>query len=302
MWSPDQQEVHALTELEPGSQVAQTKSFDIIERVGEGGMGKVFRAFDPVMDQYVALKVLKLDVPESERRRFRREAVVAANFSHPNLLRVLDRGQMPQHDIEWLTMEYLRGRDLGLVLDLGRTIRLPLLVDIFSQTLDALDYVHTRRIVHCDIKPDNIFITRDPYDRRIVIVKLIDFGVCRFMDEPPDKQIIGDPRYMAPEQTVVGARITPAADLYALGLAFFEALTGEHPMGEEPDVEVSAMLKWQNRHDPPSVSSKLPDLPLPLAVAVDRLVAKACDKDPKRRYPDAVAMKADLKALLALDA
>jgi len=281
--------------------VSQTKTFEVVERIGEGGMGRIYRAFDPVMDRYVALKVLKPDVPESERRRFRREAVVAANFSHPNLPRVLDRGGDPEHGIEWMTMEFLRGRDLGRIIDLGREIAFALLIDIFSQTLDALDYIHTRRIVHCDVKPDNIFVTRDSYDRRIVIVKLIDFGVCRSLDakEQPTKQLIGDPRYMAPEQTVVDGQICPQTDLYSLGLTFYEAIVGSHPFDAQLQGRPTRhLLKVQRKEMPAPVATRRPDMPTPLAVAIDQIISLACAKDPARRYPDAKAMKRGIQHLL----
>src|SRR5262249_34114282 len=102
------------------------------------------------------------DMPEYVRRKFHREAVIAANFSHPNLPRVLDVGIVPGSGLQWMTMEYLRGRDLGRIIERGRMIPLQLLIDIFSQTLDALDYIHTRKIVHWDVNPDNIFVPRDP--------------------------------------------------------------------------------------------------------------------------------------------
>lgn len=287
-------------DLHPGSRVRHAKAMDVIELIGEGGMGKIYRAYDPVMDRYVALKVLKPDVPETERQRFRREAVVAANFSHPNLPRVLDRGGDPDVGLEWLTMEFLRGRDLGRIIDKGREIAFPLLIDIFAQTLDALDYIHTRRIVHCDVKPDNIFVTRDSYDRRIVIVKLIDFGVCRNLDaaEQPT-QLIGDPRYMAPEQTFLGATVGPQADLYALGLTFYEAVTGRHPFDENVrNRSTKQLLRHQREDMPPTVHKYRPEVPTPLAVAIDQVVSLACAKEPRRRYADARTMKRSVLGLL----
>ena len=282
----------------PGDQIGASKVFDIVERIGEGGMGKIYRAYDPSMDRYVALKVLKVDVPEAARARFRREAVIAANFSHPNLPRVLDRGEVPSRGIEWLTMEYLRGRDLGLIIDLGRRITLPLIIDMFCQTLDALDYIHTRRIVHCDVKPDNIFVTRDPYDRRIIVVKLIDFGVSRSLDEPPPQRIIGDPRYMAPEQTIIGKPADTRTDLYALGVTLFESLAGAHPFPGADIMSAHEMLQHQC-HDPIPTLAGHVDLPYPLIEAVDQVVARACAKNPALRYKNARQMK---KALVALRA
>ncbi len=294
-----QQEFIDVTEMRPGDQVGQSKVFDIVERIGEGGMGKIYRAYESSMDRYVALKVLKVDVPEAARERFRREAVIAANFSHPNLPRVLDRGEVPSRGIEWLTMEYLRGRDLGLIIDLGRRITLPLVIDIFSQTLDALDYIHTRRIVHCDVKPDNIFVTRDPYDRRIVVVKLIDFGVSRSLDEPPPQRIIGDPRYMAPEQTIVGQPPDTRTDLYALGITLFEALSGKHPFPGADEMTAHQMLERQRKEPLPSLTGHV-DLPYAVAEAIDEVVGTACAKNPALRYKNAPAMKEALRRLLDL--
>ncbi len=265
-------------------------------------MGKVYRAYDPRMDRYIALKVLKLDVPEAARRRFRREAVIAADFSHPNLARVLDVGYSEELGIEWLTMEYLRGRDLGEVIDRGRPVTFPLMVDMLSQVLDALDYVHIRKIVHCDVKPDNIFITRDPYNRRLVIVKLIDFGVCRSLD-PVEKlsEISGDPRYMAPEQTVLRGPFDHRADFYALGITIYEMITGKHPFDEHLDAPPQELLALQCEQDVPPPSALLSTATPPkLREALDELVATATAKDPTRRYDDAMQMKQALVRLLEL--
>jgi serine/threonine protein kinase len=290
------------TELPAGSQLVHRKSFDIVDRVGEGGMGKVYRAYDPRMDRYVALKVLKLDVPEAARRRFRREAVIAADFSHPNLARVLDVGWSEELGIEWLTMEYLRGRDLGEIIDRGRPVTFALMVDILSQVLDALDYIHTRKIVHCDVKPDNIFLTRDPYNRRLVIVKLIDFGVCRSLD-PQERlnEISGDPRYMAPEQALLRGAFDHRADFYSLGVTLFEMITGRHPFEEHLDAGPEALLELHAEVEIPAPSRWLdPATPPSLAAGIDALVEQATAKDPRGRFDDAVQMKRALRALLEL--
>ncbi len=162
--SLDEQEMPQGVVLPPGTQVFQDKVFEIVEQLGEGGMGTVYKAYDPSMDRYIALKVLKPDVPESEKRKFHREAVIAANFSHPNLVRVLEVGA--RDDLQWLAMEFLRGRDVGEVISNRKAISFRVVIDIFAQTLDALEYIHNRQIAHCDIKPENIFITRDAYNRR----------------------------------------------------------------------------------------------------------------------------------------
>ncbi len=294
-------ELDDATELATGSEVFQHKAYEIVDRIGEGGMGKVFRAYEPNMDRYVALKVLKLDVPEPLQLRFRREAVIAANFSHPNLPRVLDVGSSPDNRLQWMTMEYLRGRDLGEIIDSGAKVAFPLLVDMIAQTLDDLDYIHTRRIAHCDVKPDNIFVTRDPYNRRIVVIKLIDFGIFRHMDPGPEPQeeISGDPRYMAPEQTVLNGPVDARTDLYALGITLYECLTGLHPFEEWLDVHANELLRMHCRVDPPPPSTRLDPSTRPrLAQAIDAVFAQACAKDPNDRFASAQDMKKAVAGLL----
>lgn len=285
--------------VRPGVQLATQKFYDVIECIAEGGMGRIYRAYDASMDRYVALKLLKPDMPDFVRKRFRREAVIAANFSHPNLPRVLDVGVVPGSGLEWMTMEYLRGRDLGRVVEKGRTIPVPLLVDMYGQTLEAMDYIHTRKIVHCDIKPDNIFITRDPYDRRIVVVKLIDFGVSRSLetDETPE-QIAGDPLYMAPEQSVFRGEFDHRVDLYALGFSFYETLTGRHPFQDDLSLPVEQLLRMQKTRVPDPPSMWLPPGPPRQVDAIDAFFAKATAKDPAHRFADARSMHRALRGLL----
>ena len=300
----DDRALDRATEFDPGHIVPQHKRFEIVDRIGEGGMGKVYKAYDPLMDRYVAMKVLKLDVPEPARRRFRREAVIAADFSHPNLPRVLDVGESRDQRLEWMTMEYLRGRDLGEIIDSPEAkVAFPLLVDMILQTLDALDYIHTRRIAHCDVKPDNIFVTRDPYNRRIVIVKLIDFGICRKMDPPYELQtdVSGDPRYMAPEMTVLNGPVDQRTDIYSLGITLYEALTGKHPFEEWLDADAHELLRMHCRVAAPLPSTRLdPGLRPRFAQAIDEAFVRACAKDPKDRFADAQEMKKAVAGLLAV--
>lgn len=286
-------------DLPPGTSVVQQKRFEVVERLGEGGMGKIYKAYDPTMDRYVALKVLKPDVPESERSRFHREAVVAANFSHPNLVRVLEVGQT--ESFQWFAMEYLRGNDVGHVLARRRYISFRVLVDIFSQTLDALHYIHVRSIAHCDVKPENIFITRDAYDRRLVIVKLIDFGIARNLDGPLElhTHITGDPRYMAPEQAIINGRIDRRCDLYALGVTFYEVVTTRHPVEHKFDLSPAKLLEYQIKTEFEPPSRYMPEnTPPELAAAVDDFIARACAKRPADRFEDALDMQTAMRAML----
>lgn len=278
--------------LAPGVEISQRKQYEIVEELGEGGMGMVYKAYDASMDRYVAIKFLKPEVPERERKRFQQEAQIAANFSHPNLVRVLEIGETL--GVQWLTMEHLRGRDLGHLLSRGTPIAFRLLLEITSQALDALHYTHQRNIIHCDIKPENLFITRDLYDGRLIILKLIDFGISRVLGEckrTPD-YVMGDPRYLPPEQSRVNGKIDNRTDLYSLGMTFFEAATMRHPFDGAFELPVKELLRLQREQLPPPPSQYMPaHTPIELARAMDRFVAKACAKDPARRYPNALAMK-----------
>lgn len=294
------EDILAEGDIPPGTLIEQRKTYEVVERLGEGGMGLIYKAFDPTMDRYVALKLLKPSVPEAQKRRFQREAVIAANFSHPNLVRVLEVGQAGA--MQWLAMEYLRGKDVGDIISKRKPISFRVLIDIFTQTLEALRYIHERQIAHCDIKPENIFVTRDAYDRRLVIVKLIDFGIARTLEGPLELQthITGDPRYMAPEQAVVNGPIDQRADLYALGVSFFETATCRHPFEEYlGTASALELLSIQHNTPMPPPSVFMPEnTPPRLADAMDRFMLTACAKQIERRHPDATTMQAELLAML----
>lgn len=289
-------------DLEPGAIIQFTKRFQVVGQLGEGGMGKVFKAFDPFMNRYVALKVMKVDVPESEQRRFRLEARLCGSFAHPNLPRVLDLGTTREHGLFWFAMEFLEGRDIRGAMDRGRTVPLHVLCEIFRQVLDALHYIHLRGIVHRDIKPANIFVTRDPFDPELRPVKVLDFGVARVLEDttPEDPTLIlGDPRYMAPEQTRPAAEVDGRADLYALGITFFEAITGVHPFEDVFEEHPREIMRAHRERAPAMPSSYLPtDTPTDEAEAIDGFFVAACAKLPAERFTNARVMKRALGELM----
>ncbi|RMG98139.1 MAG: serine/threonine protein kinase [Deltaproteobacteria bacterium] len=294
----EQRRQEDVADLAPGTQITLQKRFKIVGRLGEGGMGKVFKAFDPIMNRYLALKVMKTDVPESQQRRFRLEARLCGQFMHPNLVRVLDVGTTREHGLFWFAMEFLEGRDIRGAMGAGRAVPLHVAVEIFRQVLDALRYVHLRQIVHRDIKPANIFVSRDPVDPELRLVKLLDFGVAKDLkDEQPEDPnlILGDPAYLAPEQAIPNGPIDGRADLYALGMTFFEAVTGHHPFEHHFDEHPRELIRAHRFEEPPPPSRYLAAAVSPQrAGALDRFFARACAKDPNARYPDARAMQADL--------
>ena len=258
-------------------------------------MGKVYKAFDPIMNRYVAIKVMKNDVPEGEQRRFRREARMCASFMHPNLVRVLDAGTTAEHGLYWFVMEYLDGRDIRDAMQGGRTVPLHVVCEIFRQVLDALRYAHLRGIVHRDVKPANIFITRDAHDPDLRIIKLLDFGVARDLnDQTPEdpRLILGDPRYLPPEQSRPQGPVDARSDLYALGMTFYEAVTGHHPFEDVFDQHPRALLECQRERMPEPPSRHLPGtVDLRRSTAIDAFFHKACAKDRDERFPDARTMQ-----------
>jgi serine/threonine-protein kinase len=292
----------ATEELGPGALLTFTKQYRVLGRLGEGGMGKVLKAFDPIMNRYVALKVMKADVPESEQRRFRQEARLLGGFMHPGLVRVLDVGTTPDKGLYWFVMEFLEGKDIGGALATGRPVPLHVVCEIFRQVLDALHYVHLRRIVHRDVKPANMFVTRDVVDPERRPVKLLDFGVAKDLDAAPHDEpfIVGDPRYLPPEQSRPNGRVDPRSDVYALGMSFFEAITAHHPF-EDSFHDARALLRCQRERAPELPSTFMPaDTTLECAQAVDDFFATACAKDPADRFANARAMQNALAAISAL--
>ncbi len=281
--------------------IEQARRYRLRERIGEGGMGTIWRATDEALEREVAIKFLKRDVPVDYRRRFRREARLGASFDHANLTRVFDAGTRLADGDDWMAMELLHGHDLGALLEAHGRLGVPVLLDVFRQALDALEYVHGQRVLHRDIKPYNLFLARTP-TRAGFVVKLIDFGIARVLagPEPVDTQLIGDPRYMAPEQTVLGGPLDPRADLYALGLSLVQAATGHHPFFALFQAPVSALLEGHRRGLPWRPSSALPGgLPRAFAEAFDAFLDQACAVEVEGRFSDAAAMRAGLEQLAA---
>lgn len=265
-------------------------------------MGKVYKVFDPIMNRYAALKMMKMDVPEGERRRFRQEARLCGTFGHPNLIRALEVGTTKEHGLFWFAMDYLEGTDLENIVQSGRPLALHVGQEIFKQTLDALAHVHRRKIVHCDIKPGNIFVSTDAYDPVLKLVKLLDFGVCRDLSDtgPIDaSRVLGDAFYMPPEQTIPGNYLDHRADIYALGMTFFEVMTGgRHPLEDLFQVHPREALRAQRERAMPALSAYLgPDTPPQRAHALDAFFARCVEKAPEARFQSAEEMQAALMAL-----
>jgi predicted Ser/Thr protein kinase len=272
---------------QPGDLIAGR--FELEELVGSGGMSSVFRARDVQLGRRVAIKILHehyADDPEYVER-FRREARAVARLSHPNIVTVIDRGQ--DDGRQYIVFEHVEGENLKeLVLRDGR---LPLrrAVELALAVADGLAFAHEHGLVHRDVKPQNVLLSREGE------VKVTDFGIARSLDVEhgvtQTGTVLGTGEYLAPEQAS-GEPVSPATDVYSLGVVLWELLAGDVPFAGENFVAVA--LRHVNE-PPPSLRQLRPDVPPTLAAAVERALAK----DPARRYPSMAAFASELRACLA---
>jgi DNA-binding protein Fis/predicted Ser/Thr protein kinase len=249
----------------------------LLEKLGEGGRGIVYKALDNLLDRVIALKVLKGEgLDEEAYTRFMREAQAAARLSHTNVVAIYDVGE--DSGRHFLVVEYVDGQTLRDLLQERRAGRLDpaSLLRIAREVCRALEYAHSRGILHRDIKPENIMITRDG------TAKLMDFGLARALDQPhvtPSGVMVGTPTYMSPENAL-GKESDARSDLYSLGAVLYEMATGQPPFPEEDSLKVI----YRHIHDEPVAPSRLnPDLP----VGLEELILRLLQKDPSRRYRSA---------------
>jgi len=289
--------------LDPAEALFHSKQYRIVEQLGEGGMGTVYRAYDPMLERDVAIKVLKPGLPTALRQRFLAEARHGARMCHPHLARVYDLGIQLDTGLDWFAMEFLEGRDLETLLHRARAkgIRLPpaLIGIVFSHVLDALQHAHDFGLVHRDVKPANIFVARKP-GRDVVAAKLLDFGValdCR--REPDRKDICGDPRYVAPEQIRGAAELDHRADIYAAGMSLYETLAGWHPLESVIDHGTAALIEAQCEGELPCLTHVLPrSWSATVRARLDAVVRCACAKNPADRFSSAAGMRKALRLAL----
>jgi len=247
------------------------RGFEIVATLGSGGMGVVYKARQPSLHRFVALKVLppdKVSLPGFESR-FEREARALAALTHPNIVGVHDFGK--EGSLYFMALEYVEGQSLRELLA-ERPLSRDEVLQFLDQVCDALEYAHRAGVVHRDIKPGNILI--GPTGR----VKICDFGLAKMLDPslPPMTQsgmALGTMHYMAPEQMENAREADPRADIYSTGVLVYEMLTGKLP---------------GNRRDPPSRSALQPDLDL------DRPVLRALAKNPGERYAAMAEFKEDI--------
>ena len=262
--------------------------YEILEKIGTGGMGNVFKAHDSKLDRIVAIKVLKLEYNEDNNfiRKFKRESLAAASISHPNIVSIYDVGteKIQDKEVHYIVMEYIDGKTLkDLINDEGRLSEKRAL-NYTIQIAEALKVAHSKHIVHRDIKSQNIMVTRD--DR----IKVTDFGIARVADNTTvtaTNAVMGSVHYFSPEQAR-GAKVDNRSDIYSLGIVLFEMLTGRLPFDADNPVSV-ALMQVQSQMPRPSEFIKSLD------PSVDALVLKMTEKDPEDRYKDVFELIKDIK-------
>jgi eukaryotic-like serine/threonine-protein kinase len=256
--------------------------YHVVRKLGTGGMANVYLAEDQELGRSVAIKMLDERHSQDEQfvERFRREAKNAAGLSHPNIVSIYDRGQA--EGTYYIAMEYLEGRNLKELLIRRGPTPLAVAIDYARQILAALGFAHRHGIVHRDIKPHNVVVAPDGR------LKVTDFGIARSGTSQMTEtgSIIGTAQYLSPEQAK-GAPVTPASDIYSVGIVLYEMLTGSVPFTGDTPLEI-AMKHLSTTPLPPS--EKRSEVPHEL----DSIVLRALAKDPADRYQSADAMDADL--------
>ena len=256
--------------------------YQLTDVIGEGAMGVVYRAFDPVLNRYLAIKVMSSMIAHDAqlRERFLREARAAGSLQHPNVITIYDFGEVGEH--LFIAMEYVEGVDLAEIIQRRDNIPVTTKLDIMVDALNGLAYAHGRGVVHRDIKPANIRVSVDTR------AKLLDFGIAHLQSSEMTRsgEMLGTPQYMAPEQ-VSGGAVTPATDIFAMGSVMYEFLTYTKAFTGDT---LHIILFHIASAEPPPLRQVLPELP----AVLDPILAKALAKDPAARYTNALAMAKDL--------
>jgi serine/threonine-protein kinase len=261
--------------------------YEILDEVGQGAMGTVYRARDPLIERTVAIKTVLIAQLQQEgadaESRFLREAQSAGRLSHPNIVTIYDVGETD--GLAYIAMEYLPGATLRDIMNKG-PMPLDLVLDTATQMAEALAFAHEHGVIHRDIKPANVVVTGQRGR-----VKLTDFGIAHLLnsDHTQTGQMLGSPRYMSPEQAM-GRVIDGRSDIFSLGAVLYEMLTGQYAF----DGDSLPAIVYRVIHEAPEPAASLrPQLPAALA----SLLARMLDKNPQLR-PDARALSSALHALV----
>ena len=260
--------------------------YKIISEIGQGAMGVVYKAVDPIIDRTVAIKTINLNLSRQEleeyEARFQQEIKAAGRLNHPNIVTIYDVGKTDA--VAYMAMEFLEGLELKDIIASGNVMPADQVVDIISQVADGLWFAHQQDIVHRDVKPSNIMVMKGG------IAKITDFGIARLPNSAVKTMtglILGSPRYMSPEQ-VIGKTIDARSDIFSLGVVLYEALTAVAPFDGD---NVNAIMYATVNTTPPPPSQHNRTVPAML----DLIVAKAMAKLLEDRYQTIKELADDLR-------
>jgi serine/threonine-protein kinase len=276
--------------MNPNSSIATLGRYEILAELGQGAMGVVYKARDPMLDRVVAIKTVNLTLPKDElaeyEARFYQEAKAAGGLSHRNIVTIYDIGRSER--IAYMAMEFLEGDELRKLLQARAPIPLSRALEIGAQVAEGLQYAHERQIIHRDIKPANIMVLQDG------LVKITDFGIARMRNNEVKTMtgmILGSPKYMSPEQ-VSGKRADTRSDIFSLGVVIYEMLTGTSPFVAD---NIHGVMYQTMNFNPPAPKTLNPDLP----EVLNFIIAKALAKNLDDRYQNAKDLAHDLREAMA---
>jgi serine/threonine protein kinase/tetratricopeptide (TPR) repeat protein len=273
----------SITVFAPGTLMGAR--YQIMRILGQGGMGAVYQARDQELDRIIALKVIRpeLAANPSILQRFKQELILSRHVTHKNVVRIFDLGEA--EGIRFITMEYVEGEDLRGLLRRQGKFSAGNTVAIIQQICRALEAAHAEGVIHRDLKPQNVM--RDPQGRVVVM----DFGLARSLESDGMTQtgaLVGTLEYMSPEQAL-GATLDPRSDLFAVGLIFYELLTGKAPY--KADTAIASLMKRTHERATPAS-----DVDASVPVSLSMIVSRCLERDPKDRYQSAAELLAELEA------
>lgn len=251
--------------------------FRIVSRIGSGGMADVYEANDLVLKRIVSLKIMKEELMHNPQNiaRFKNETASAASLNHPNIVKVYGSGVVEGRP--YMANEFIKGQTLRDKLNFSMALSLSDACEVMLQLTAGIDYIHKHGIVHRDIKPDNLFYMSDG------TLKISDFGIAAPIGQNPDEENVqGTIYYVAPE-VLMGEATAPSADIYSMGVVFYELLTGQLPFDGEKVEDVALKVMKKKFPEPSRV---LPSIPK----TIEKIIVTACRKRPEERFKTAQEM------------
>ncbi|HNL27791.1 MAG TPA: serine/threonine-protein kinase, partial [bacterium] len=261
--------------------------YEIVQVLGQGAMGIVYKGVDPMIGRTVALKTLKSgsEIPEQQltefKRRFAQEAQSAGRLNHRNIVTVYDVGE--EEGLAYIAMEFIKGRPLDDLIAEKHPFTIEQIVDIMIQICEGLGYAHKNGVIHRDIKPANIVLTDDQ------IAKVTDFGIAKLTSTSATQtgMVVGTPSYMSPEQ-ITGRGVDNRSDIFSIGAVFYELLTYEKAF---PGDNITTVMYRVVHENPAPLSISNAMVPPQFQAIIERAMAK----NPADRYPDAETMASDIR-------